>query len=63
MNCACGTLETKADVECSKQMSAEENHMQVVAKVAESNQKLLREGALHYTVCSARSRKTGLVTV
>lgn len=29
----CGTLETKADMECSKQMSAERKHMQVMAKV------------------------------
>lgn len=33
MNCACGTWETKADVECSKQMSAKGKYMQVVAKV------------------------------
>lgn len=35
MNCAYGTLYTKAVVECSKLMSAGGKHMQVVAKVAE----------------------------
>lgn len=33
MYCACGTMEAKADVEYSKQMSAEGKHMQVLAKV------------------------------
>lgn len=35
MNYAYGTLDTKAEGECSELMSAEGKHMQVVAKVAE----------------------------
>lgn len=41
MNCACDTLETKSDVGCSKQMSTEGKHMQVVAKVAEIQPKTI----------------------
>lgn len=47
------TLETKADVECTKQMSAEENQTQVVAKVAEIQPKTVeRKGlATHHLFC------------
>lgn len=44
MNFAYGTLDTKADVEYSKLMSAEGKHMQVVAKVAELQPKTNEKG-------------------
>lgn len=43
MNYAYGTLDTKADVECSKLMSAEGKHMKVVAKVAEIQPKTIEK--------------------
>lgn len=53
MNWAWRTLETKADMEYSKQMSAEGKHMQVVAKVAEIQPKTIERWgpALHNLFC------------
>lgn len=46
MNCACGTLETQADVEGSKLMPAEGKRIQMADKVAEIQPKTIEKRSL-----------------